>query len=567
MEDRRIFSLLNIILFCMPALNARIHHPVTVDTVLFDPKKGVEILEASNFTEVVFNSKFNRVVVFYQATCGTCKKFAPVFQKLSDYCKEWDQLVKFSSVACSNIKNKPICQRFGIVRVPTLLFFHKDFSGKEKPIDIQSGKDVMLGNIARSLANYYQRKQDSLSDWPNLLPLKNDEFRNECKKHPKMFIIITNDQSEKRVGPLAVLNSVKMKNAHVRWMHDYDAQFLKFENHPSLLQTNTDCTETTLLSSKQRNDFNKLIADKVDYKTDNLFAPIDGKIIMEPSKKPVIGKPIIPNGLHEQDLESSLYHTLWQEISRLKHLNASSLNIAKRYIKSLMYVPYRKQVLKFLGEIDSELSEYSTISTDHFTQILEKNLHSKSYVPKRIVWAGCSGSKPEFRGYPCSLWMTFHAMTIGGLNKTDVAQIVRNIRDYVVNFFSCTKCAQNFEKETADLDKSIGKTDKDAVLYLWRIHNHVNERLSKEKDSLVDPRHPKLQFPGKTLCKECRIDDNADTFKEDVVFNFLQDFYGEVISNRASINYGKATNNKASFNTAWFTNILGVIVLLFLTNL
>lgn len=171
MDVNRLLIFLCFLVVLLGVESGRNYHP-SVETVLFDPKKGVDILETSNFTKVVFGSQHNRVIVFYQATCGTCQKFAPVFQKLSDFCKEWDNLLKFGSVACSNHRNRPICQRFRIERVPVVLFFHKNFTGAEKPISIGSGKNVMLGNIARSMVNYYERYQNSLKDWPNLLQLK-----------------------------------------------------------------------------------------------------------------------------------------------------------------------------------------------------------------------------------------------------------------------------------------------------------------------------------------------------------------------------------------------------------
>lgn len=531
MEGNRILTFVCFLVILKSAESVFGHNP-SVETVLFDPKDGVEILETSNFTKVVFGSEYNRIVVFYQATCGTCKKFAPVFQRLADYCKEWDHLVKFGSVACSNARNRPTCQRFKIERVPVVLFFHKNFSGAEKPIPIGSGKDFMLGNIARAMANYYERYQNLLKDWPNLLQLKKDEFSEEVDKHPNMFIVTTNDNSEKRLGPLAVLNSAKMKNARVRWMSDVYTDFLHIVDHPSLIQTKADYTTEILASSQKTNEFNKIIADKVGYKTNNLFAPINGVINLKPSKKPVAGKPITPDGVHEQDLESSLYLTLWQEIPRKRDLNNHRLGIVKRFIKNYMVIPFRPEVIAFLKKIDKKLEKISNISSDGFVKILEESCSENSYVPKRIIWTGCAGSEPKYRGKPCSLWMTFHTMTVGGLNSSNVANMMRSIKDYIVNFFSCTSCAENFAKETANLDEEIGQTDKDAILYLWKIHNKVNKRLSKEVDHVLDPRHPKIQFPGKELCENCRPDQQLTKFDEDEVFTFLKNFYGNMISDR-----------------------------------
>lgn len=35
-----------------------------------------------------------------------------------------------------------------------------------------------------------------------------------------------------------------------------------------------------------------------------------------------------------------------------------------------------------------------------------------AYIPNVVQWTGCAGTEDHFRGYPCSLWMTFHALTV-----------------------------------------------------------------------------------------------------------------------------------------------------------
>lgn len=34
------------------------------------------------------------------------------------------------------------------------------------------------------------------------------------------------------------------------------------------------------------------------------------------------------------------------------------------------------------------------------------------FLPNRIKWVGCQGSRPELRGYTCSLWKLFHTLTV-----------------------------------------------------------------------------------------------------------------------------------------------------------
>lgn len=34
------------------------------------------------------------------------------------------------------------------------------------------------------------------------------------------------------------------------------------------------------------------------------------------------------------------------------------------------------------------------------------------FLPKKVQWVGCQGSRPELRGYTCSLWKLFHTLTV-----------------------------------------------------------------------------------------------------------------------------------------------------------
>lgn len=224
----------------------------------------------------------------------------------------------------------------------------------------------------------------------NFLKIGN-EFSEEVDKYPNMFIITTNDNSEKRLGPLAVLNSAKMKNTRVRWISSVYAGFLHIVDHPSLIQTRDNYTTVILAPSQKMNEFNDIIADKVGYKTNNLFAPINGVINLKPSTKPTPDEPIIPDGLHEQDLESSLYFTFWQEIPRRRSLDYHRLSIVKKFVKNCILLPLREEVVKFLKKVDKKLETISNISSDGFVEILEESYSKDSYIPKRLIWTGCAG--------------------------------------------------------------------------------------------------------------------------------------------------------------------------------
>lgn len=85
-------------------------------------------------------------------------------------------------------------------------------------------------------------------------------------------------------------------------------------------------------------------------------------------------------------------------------------------------------------------------------------------------------------------------------------------------FFECTECVKNFEKEVGLL--TIGTNSRQQVLWLWKLHNSVNARLAG--DQTEDPKHPKIQFPAASDCKNCH---NGQDWDEDFVYQFLQKHY------------------------------------------
>lgn len=80
------------------------------------------------------------------------------------------------------------------------------------------------------------------------------------------------------------------------------------------------------------------------------------------------------------------------------------------------------------------------------------------------------------------------------------------------------------------------KKARDFTLWLWTVHNKVNERLMEEETSLGtgDPEFPKAIWPPKHLCSSCYIspsktrkENSKIDWDEDEVFKFLVSYYGK----------------------------------------
>jgi thiol oxidase len=93
------------------------------------------------------------------------------------------------------------------------------------------------------------------------------------------------------------------------------------------------------------------------------------------------------------------------------------------------------------------------------------------------------GSQAHFRGYPCSVWTLFHALTVNAALKGDPAMIVggrstvaKTMVAYIHHFFSCRPCAENFAAKVNHLG-FLPSTPHDSIMWLWQIHNMANQVL------------------------------------------------------------------------------------------
>lgn len=154
-----------------------------------------------------------------------------------------------------------------------------------------------------------------------------------------------------------------------------------------------------------------------------------------------------------------------------------------------------------------------------------------AYLPKSTEWKHCKGSTEVYRGYPCSLWSIFHVLTVSQVelektkqeafaNDFNIEEVINAIRLFVLNFFTCKECSQNFELETANFKSHLTNTEPhSAVIYFWKVHNSVNKRL--EKDITTDPAHPKIQFPSRAQCPKC--------YKPNVDSNTVKDYESQFV--------------------------------------
>ena len=183
----------------------------------------------------------------------------------------------------------------------------------------------------------------------------------------------------------------------------------------------------------------------------------------------------------------------------------------------------------------------------------------KTGADEAVKWRGCSGSSWNYRGLPCALWQLFHTLLTGCIDakcKTDLhIDALGVIRGWIVKYFNCGTCRRHFGEGSAGWD-TLGMSETEQALTLWRFHNVVNRRLAGDLSD--DPTHRKMQFPSRELCRWCyRQSGGTMQLNEDMVLSFLIDFYPRVGHNAASGQHYSATADGAES----FINVLPYFVI------
>lgn len=89
-----------------------------------------EIINTQKFEEIFINGKGSGIVDFYADWCGPCKMLAPILEEVD------------ASVYKINVdKDGALAAKFGIVSIPTLLFF-KDGELYDKVVGLVSKEEI-----------------------------------------------------------------------------------------------------------------------------------------------------------------------------------------------------------------------------------------------------------------------------------------------------------------------------------------------------------------------------------------------------------------------------------------
>ncbi|XP_043913722.1 sulfhydryl oxidase 2 isoform X1 [Protopterus annectens] len=525
---------------------------------LYTSQDAVVILESQNLKTTLLNSSSAWVVEFYSSWCGHCISYASTWKALALDVKDWGDVIKIGVLDCAEEENFEICKEYGIQFYPTFRYF-KAFSTPFTKGENYQGSDRELQTVRQIMIDFLQNhtEQSKPLNYPSLEPIGSREILALLDKKTRFYTAVIFEDHNSYVGREVILDLIPYENILVKRTVNSDKThyeklgitavpscYLIYPNGSHELINNLNPLRSSFSS------FLKSLSGVRRKVTSEQVGTINQD--KENHNETESWREFEKSKLYASDLESGLHYLLRVELANHKTLEGDKLKTFKDFIAvTAKLFPGQQTVVKLLETLQEWLVNLplDKIPYNAVLDLVNNKLRIAGiFLTSRIQWVSCQGSKPEYRGYPCSLWRLFHTLTVQAAKRhlllintgfEDNPQIILQImRRYIQHFFGCRECAHHFE-EMAKESMHLVKTLDEAVLWLWKKHNVVNNRLAGSPSE--DPKFPKLQWPTPDLCPACHEEvGGLHTWNEGEVLNFLRHYYSE-----ENISY-KYTDDKAS---------------------
>lgn len=521
-------------------------------------------------------------VQFYNSWCGHCQKFSPIFKSLATDVKDWSSVVKLAVIDCAEDRNSDICRDYEIYMYPSLRYFPPSFKAMRdysKPkLDtfqrdsIGSGPEITGVRYDAELDTIEPLKKGIItalrttynssivpSHWPALDAIFAESKSQLVRLLPignAIPILLVVEPSSSTVGSELILDfSSKQDKLKIFRVTNETDQLLKelfpsgYSSSPTLLELIRKpdysfqvlcCDAQTSSKDKDlRSTFSSIIIHKYLPQLATKSPHVNSDQIKRPEQHHQIEVIEVNSPVYSVDLHNALRYSIYNQVTRHAKLNETQLNAFKNFLRIVeAYFPFvddkASVFIKHLNRWISSKNHY--VTADEI--ISEMTQFEEDYsLPEMKPYKGCAGSSPRYRGYPCSLWTMFHTLTVAEylkrsksttnqLRSDDESEgdhaVLPAMKDFIINFFGCTECAQNFAKESEKMEESLIRPNS-SVLWLWRTHNSVNKRLAG--DLSEDPAHPKVQYPPRKICPLCYKAGSSTIYSETEILKFLLDRY------------------------------------------
>ncbi|XP_043857490.1 sulfhydryl oxidase 1 [Dromiciops gliroides] len=489
-------------------------------TLLYTTKDPLVILTESTLKPTVLGSSSAWVVEFFASWCGHCIAFAPKWKALANEVKDWKPVLNVAALDCAEEANSEICRNFGIVSYPTVKFFKafsdSSFTGTEFPV---SGRSVekLQESLVDALETHHGGRWPPAC--PPLAPVRLGEINNFFLRNSDAeYLALIFEKKDSYVGREVELDLNRYNGIKVRRVLDEQEDIVtKFNvaDFPSCYLLTRNGSQYRVPALMESRSLYSSYLQKLPVVSEGTSTPTASPTTAEHTTPHVI-RNIDRSKLYMLDLESALHYIIRIEVGKFKVLEGRQLTALKNFVSVLAkYFPGVPLVRNFLHDLDVWFQWQQRKSIPYSS--LEAALNrwkEPSILPKKAVWVGCQGSESHFRGFPCSLWILFHSLTVQAAQrneylqqKADPQEVLQAIGGYVKYFFGCRDCAGHFEQMAAASMDRVKSMD-DAILWFWNRHNRVNARLAGAASE--DPLFPKIQWPPRDLCNSCHNEVEGD---------------------------------------------------------
>eukprot|EP00076_Gallus_gallus_P010895 XP_004946040.1 sulfhydryl oxidase 2 isoform X1 [Gallus gallus] len=504
----------------------------------------LSVLAAGTVRRALLNSSAAWVVQFYSSSCGHCVAFAPTWRALAGDVKDWESAIRVGVLDCGEEENYETCKEYGIHFYPTFRFFKaftKQFTTGE---NYKAGADRELQTVRQMMIDFLQNhsQESKPPACPPLDPVLSSDVTSLFDEKAPHYTAIVVESNNSYIGREVILDLIPYENIVVKRALNFDKPFLEklgITSVPSCYLMHPNGSHGLVNSLKPlRSVFSSYLKSLPGVRK-KLLSPLElpVKENKEESTEIKLWKEFDKSKLYMADLESGLHYLFRVELATHKMLEGAELKTFKDFVTiSAKLFPGRQPVVKLLETLQEWLVSLplDKIPYDAILDLVNNKMRiSGIFLTKRTEWVGCQGSRPELRGYTCSLWKLFHTLTVqAALRPTalistgleDNPRIVLEVmRRYIHHFFGCKACAQHFEEMAKESMDSVQTLDK-AVLWLWEKHNVVNNRLAG--DLTEDPKFPKVQWPTPDLCPACHEEiKGLHSWNEAQVLQFMKHHY------------------------------------------
>ncbi|XP_025777082.1 sulfhydryl oxidase 1 [Puma concolor] len=480
-------------------------------SALYSSSDPLTLLQADTVRGAVLGSRSAWAVEFFASWCGHCIAFAPTWKALANDVKDWRPALNLAALDCAEETNSEVCRDFNIPGFPTVRFFKaftKNGSGTALPVprDLKSSKsDTPANSLKVALLKSFRKEAEVCDE-------RLEEIDGFFARNDEEYLALIFEKAGSYLGREVTLDLSQHHGIAVRRVLNTEGDVVsKFgvTDFPScyLLFRNGSASRVRVL--KESRSFYTAYLQKFS-RTTREAVPTTVAPTTAHTAAPTVWKVADRSKIYMADLESALHYILRVEVGKFSVLEGQRLVALKKFMAVLaQHFPGQPLVQNFLHSMNDWLKrqQRKKIPYGFFKAALD-NRKEGAVIVKKVNWVGCQGSEPHFRGFPCSLWLLFHFLTVQAARHNldhsheaaKAQEVLQAIRGYVRFFFGCRDCASHFEQMAAASMHRVESLNS-AVLWFWSSHNKVNARLAGAPSE--DPHFPKVQWPPRELCSAC----------------------------------------------------------------